>query len=494
MTSQISIPLPETAARLRDLHTDFFYKSYSISASPQGLLLVFHFAISPNLDFYPQITIPLRDPSMASKLIADPKVNRLAFLTGMVEMLSYWKLSCPGRIEIECGYLDHSELYFWETLIRKGLGEFFFINKIPPTIDFSIRCHRDKAPESSLRSDRAFIPEDSYLVLVGGGKDSLVTLDLLRRITPSNPLYLNSLVLNPIDASIAAIETAQYATPLKASRTLDPKLRELNSQGYLNGHTPFSALLAFISVLTAYVNGYRYALASNEASASEGNTYFQGVEINHQYSKSYEFERNFRNYIAKLGLGVDYLSFLRPINELQICALFSEMTQYHAIFRSCNREQTLAARTRGSERPTDNPAPPRSGWCANCPKCVFTFLCLSCFLNQREIIEIFGVDPSTQPNFNSFILELAGYANHKPFECVGTYEEVRSCLTQLIDAGQLHPASNLSSINLAQKLANSEIVPLSHLIKRWNNEHFLNDKLELILRDALQPIKRRYLP
>ena len=63
---------------------------------------------------------------------------------------------------------------------------------------------------------------------------------------------------------------------------------QLNSEGYINGHTPFSAIVAFSSVLTAALNGQKYITLSNENSANESTV--KDSKVNHQYSKSYEFE------------------------------------------------------------------------------------------------------------------------------------------------------------------------------------------------------------
>ncbi len=494
MTRTTTATLPEIAERLRERHSTFYYKSYSVSPNPIGLRIDFRFTIAPTLDFSPHIVIPISDSSTINKLSRDPLVNRLAFLIGMVELLSYWKLCCPQQIEIECGELDPSEVKFWEKLIRKGLGEFFFTNKISPNLEFSLTSIATRTPNSHKNHERSRIIDNTYLVLVGGGKDSIVTLELLRRASERNEKAVNALALNPIPASIDAIRAAQYPAPLFVQRVLDPKLRDLNSHGYLNGHTPFSALLAFTTILTAYANGYRYILASNEASASEGNILFDGLEVNHQYSKSYEFERDLRDYISKLELGVDYLSFLRPINELQICALFGEMTQYHSIFRSCNREQTLAARTKSSDNRAATPTAARPGWCANCPKCVFTFLCLRCFLSQQQLNQIFGVDPSLQSDFTPIAGALAGFSEHKPFECVGTYEEVRACLNHLFENQKLQLPSSELSTSLQQQIESSAHTTLPELLKRWNKEHFLNSHLEALLDRALEPIRQRGLP
>lgn len=103
----------------------------------------------------------------------------------------------------------------------------------------------------------------------------------------------------------------------------------------MNGHTPFSAIVAFLSFYTAYLIGAEHIVLSNESSANEGN--LSGASVNHQYSKSFAFEHDFQQYAHKnLMPDIHYFSLLRPFNELQIAKYFAALPQYHAVFRSCN--------------------------------------------------------------------------------------------------------------------------------------------------------------
>ena len=158
---------------------------------------------------------------------------------------------------------------------------------------------------------------------------------------------------------------------MKVKRTLDARMLELNRQGYLNGHTPFSALVAFSSLIGAAILDLDYVALSNESSANESTV--PGSSVNHQYSKSFEFEKDFHQYAGRYLPGsAYYFSLLRPLSEFQIAWIFSGLKQYHDIFRSCNS---------GSK--TDS-------WCGHCPKCLFVCLILSPFLGQEELEKIFG--------------------------------------------------------------------------------------------------------
>lgn len=191
-----------------------------------------------------------------------------------------------------------------------------------------------------------------------------MTLELLRRQKENNACY----IINPRGATLATARVAGYRDEavLSVLRTLDPGMLELNRRGFLNGHTPFSALVAFSSVLTAFLNGKRYVVLSNESSANESTV--QGSEVNHQYSKSVQFESDFIEFErAYVGSGVSYFSLLRPWSEFQIAQYFASIKQYHAVFRSCNA---------GSKQDI---------WCGKCPKCLFVALILSPFLSYGGV-------------------------------------------------------------------------------------------------------------
>ena len=203
---------------------------------------------------------------------------------------------------------------------------------------------------------------------------------------------------------------------MSVERILDRKIVELNKEGFLNGHTPFSSVVAFISYLCAYLLGKKNIVLSNEFSANEATVL--GTSINHQYSKSYEFEVDFNNYVSKyFGLDIHYFSLLRGISEFQIGKLFSNYKQYHKIFKSCNL---------GSKEATWK-------WCCDCPKCLFVYMILSPFLYKEELIEIFGQDLYEREDLLESFKEILGYSLTKPFECVGTYSEARYAVSLLIE-------------------------------------------------------------
>ena len=240
------------------------------------------------------------------------------------------------------------------------------------------------------------------LVPIGGGKDSAVTLELLRKCRAGPAAwvhYQSQRSHHPTPPESAGLSEEDRI--ISARRTLDPGMLELNRQGYLNGHTPFSALVAFSSILAARMYGLDWVALSNESSANESTV--QGSTVNHQYSKSFKFEEDFHRYEMRYLPGsAYYFSMLRPLSEFQIARYFAGQKQYHGIFRSCNA---------GSKEDI---------WCGHCPKCLFVYLILSPFLSTNALREIFGRDMLEDPEMIPTLEQLAGIQEEKPFECVGS--------------------------------------------------------------------------
>jgi hypothetical protein len=188
----------------------------------------------------------------------------------------------------------------------------------------------------------------------------------------------------------------------------------MNRRGFLNGHTPFSSYLAFLSCLLAAIFDYRYIALSNERSSNEGNVKYLGKEINHQWSKSFEFEQRFRKYSKKyLGKETEYFSFLRPLYEIQIAKLFAENSKYFPVFLSCNEAHKTDS---GRKKPLKK-------WCGKCSKCLFAFAVLYPFVSEKELFKIFNKNLFNDRKLVSVMEELIGERNFKPFECVGTTKE-----------------------------------------------------------------------
>jgi len=390
---------------LRARYSTFHYHGYRIAREPERIRLQFDFSIDGLCEFHPVTTIDTRGLSLRNACDG-PIARDLVFALGLVELVSYWKCACPPMVKIHCGALDAEDIAWWKRLWYHGLGEFFYRNGIGTGIDgfISVECDSDR---HECLSSEGFLREDVSLVPVGGGKDSCVTLHLLGEM--GRPLY--GFTVNDQPAREETFAAAGFAPErlLRTHRAIDPALLARNAEGFLNGHTPFSAVVAFLGLYCAYLIGAGDLVLSNEASANE--TSVPGTDVNHQYSKSYQFERDCNTWLARrLGLPIRYFSLLRPFHELQIARQFAALPQYHFAFKSCNA---------GSKR---------NIWCGGCAKCLFVYVMLAPFLPEERMLEIFGENLMKKPELRGELRSLLGETHEKPFECVGTVEEVRAAL------------------------------------------------------------------
>ncbi|MCH5280751.1 MAG: hypothetical protein J1E61_04720 [Lachnospiraceae bacterium] len=399
----------KTYEALRKQYQQFIYHGFEVEDDEEKVVITYDFEIPGLSSFAPSWEIPLPDSEKAIDRDDDVFLN-LAFSLGMVELISYWKIACPKEVIIEpCG-LDEEQIAWWKRLYFNGLGEFYYTNGIEEDQEgFMEITAKGKAWHPKKKNGK--LTGDGCLIPVGGGKDSAVTLDILRSRKDNNYCYIINSRAATLDT--AAVSDYDLAHIIDVRRTLDKRMLQLNEEGYLNGHTPFSAIVAFSATLTAYLYGLTYIPLSNESSANESTV--KDSYVNHQYSKSFQFESDFHNYEKKyLASGTYYFSLLRPLSEFQIAAYFSKVKKYHELFRSCNA---------GSKR---------NIWCCNCPKCLFVWLILSPFLSQPRLKEIFGINMANKLKMEDDFRKLIGLDEEKPFECVGSRDEINCAITLAI--------------------------------------------------------------
>lgn len=436
---------------LRNKYDTFIYDSYEIEELENTTKITYNFVVPSLTQYKPTLEV--------KKFKIDSFTKNLIFHIGLVELVSYWKATCSKNVIIKAGYINKEQIEFFKKLYFYGLGELFYTNGITPNYDdfINIKCE--------LKEQNIEIPNyvgNGNLIPIGGGKDSNVTLEIMKSDFEDNLCF----IINPKQVTLSCAQTAGYSNEkiVTVKRTIDKNLIELNKQGFINGHTPFSALVAFLSYFNAYITGKKYILLSNESSANESNV--DGTKINHQYSKTYEFECDFNEYTKKyFKIDIKYFSLLRPLSEYQIAMLFSNYEKYHEIFKSCNV---------GSKKEPWH-------WCCSCPKCLFVYIILSPFLYKEKLIEIFGEDLFEKEDLLDIFIELTGYGKTKPFECVGTYEEVRYAITKTISKLDKQPyllkyyKEHFELENLNKNLEN-----------KYNRENNLNPYFENLLKSELK--------
>lgn len=434
--------------QLRSRHPIFVYDSYTLGED----YLEFHFVMD-EYDFRPRWTF---DKEIIAAGFDRELAERVAFCLGMAELVSYWKCALSPRIEVRCGGLSQWECEWWKKLYINGLGEYFYRNEINPQ-----NCPFEICAEKCEPLKAEHCPLSGALVPIGGGKDSVVTAELLKSAGEDIFPY----IINPRGATLGCVEAAgiDACKTISARRTIDKTLLELNANGYLNGHTPFSAVVAFSAELFACLSQRKYIVLSNESSANE--SYVEGMMINHQYSKSTEFERDFREYCEKIfggyGRCAEYFSLLRPWSEWQIAREFVKHPQYFSVFQSCN----LGSKT--------------NVWCGKCAKCLYVYILLAAFLDDETLVNIFGCNMLEKEELSEMLDGLMLDGEDKPFECVGTKEEVRLSLYMAAQKreGNLPPLL----ARFVEKLGGYK--PISNMESYFDMNNFVPEKFIGLLRN-----------
>ena len=385
----------------------FEFTSYVLESKKSRI--VFNYAIKftdrEPLKFSETIYFP--EPFSLKGIPAELLDNLLAGVHLMLG-ISYYKLYCPSKIKT-CTSLSEEQAEFWNMVYRKGLGEFFYQNKIDPGHLIKFPFGKKVKPLASrlARKNRS-------LVGVGGGKDSIVAVELLKEQEEDVTAFIvETQKKSPVSADVTA---KMNLRPLMIERHLDEKIFQ-SFEGAYNGHIPISAIFAFLGYLSAIIYDYSYVIVANEYGSNFGNVNYNGEEINHQWSKSAEFEMLFQEYTRKnICPDVTYFSLLRPFNEIRIVEMFVKYKQYFPIFTSCNRSFRVQ-----KDRPDGL-------WCGECPKCAFMFILLSAFLSKKEVVGIFQKNMYDDEKLLPLFLDILGYGKMKPFDCVGTFDEARAAL------------------------------------------------------------------
>lgn len=376
------------------------------------------------LDFTETLDLPVGErplPPAAVRRFLEP----LHLILG----ISYFKLYCPPVIKL-AKPLAPEQAEFWNTVYRKGLGEFLYRNKLDPRKLAKFPTSRRVRPAAPVR----VAVREEALLGIGGGKDSIVAAELLNGYPFATyaPFLLETQLPEPIAREVAEA-MGRPATIVR--RTLDAKIFEKQAGSY-NGHIPISTVFALVGAFAAALTGRRYIIVGNERSSDEGNVIWRGLPVNHQWSKSAEFESLLQDYLRRFVTpDVVYFSLLRSFFELRIVSEFVKHPRWFKLFTSCNRNVRIHL---------DRPA---TRWCGECPKCAFGYLLLAAFLPKKRLVGIFGRDLLNDAALLSLYRDLLGYGKMKPFDCVGTFEEARAAL-------------HLAAPQFGESLAVRELLPL----------------------------------
>jgi hypothetical protein len=311
-----------------------------------------------------------------------------------------------------------AERAFLTEYYREGLGEFAYRN------DIDLSALAVVGPEAAPRAPhRQVVQGRRPLVPFGGGLDSTVSVELLRRRGVDSTLF----VVNRPGDRFAAIEEPARVTGLpvvRAERTIDEQLLRSRELGFMNGHVPVTGIISAAAILAAALGGHDAVVMSNEWSASSATLVVDGRPVNHQFSKSEQFESGLRSVLAQAGPPLpDYFSVLRPFSELWIAEQFATHPEYFDHFRSCNRAFHIDQSLRWDH------------WCGECDKCCFIDLILAPFVSRADLRRVFGgTEPLGRDDLLPTFRKLLGLLpDSKPWECVGDEVECRVAARMAVD-------------------------------------------------------------
>jgi hypothetical protein len=356
-----------------------------------------------------RFTETLTFPAGWNDVITTDVFLKLLDLTALVLGTSYFKLKAPLEIAAPDLPLGEKERAFVLDIYENGLGEFYARNKLHRFGKLALSApDDDRVPVAPVLPRRTLLP-------VGGGKDSLVSVALLEEAGAD----FTPFAVNPRGPILTSVERVGRPA-IFVTRKLDDEMIRLSGEpGYYTGHVPSTAINSMIAALCALLYGYDRIVLSNERSASEGNAHWDGREVNHQYSKSLQFEERMADVLAgATGGALQYFSLLRPYSEARIARLFARTTRYDDVFSSCNRN----FRYNGHDGPL---------WCGECPKCHFVFLILAPAVDKARLIGIFKQNLLAEVKNEKSFRELTGLAGQKPWECVGEILEAAASLFEL---------------------------------------------------------------
>jgi hypothetical protein len=443
--------------QLRDANPVFRIDDARAAASGGTLRLTFRFTCGETT-FAPTVDITGLRPHEAARTDT-PTARRLIRALSIVEAFSYWKAYCSPVIQVTPPAPGPGETAWWETFWPQAMGEFFYRNGIDYTAPGFLRITTQPGPPETPgspapRSHGSAAP----LVMFSGGKDSLALTYAIRDGATDFFLY------NPTSAQRTLAESlADGGRIIEAHRQILPELLALNATGHPNGHTPYSAYLALAALLTGYLRDTTTVVAGNSRSDDEPNvSSYHGQPVNHQWTKSYEYEAALGRYRDQWLPGApSYSSPLRPLYELQIIRSLAPHLDAYLQTASCNR-------TKGN------------GWCRTCAKCAWVFLATSALFGHELAVTKAGGDMFANPELSPLYEAMAGLNGDKPFECTGTEEEVRSAIQAAAQNGGNLPALTPSLRNPAIMTAR----PLDVLLKDWGQHDLIPPALKEKVRRA----------
>src|SRR5690554_824493 len=209
----------------------------------------------------PELVETLQFPGAPFTLDAPRRaaVDATLQLLHLIAGVSYYKAALPPQLLIETALPSPALAALATSVYENGLSEFAYRNglSVRGRIQFPAAEATPSAPVLGLRVHA--------LTAIGGGKDSLVTIEALR-----DAGVAQSVVFVGNSPLIQACAQRTGLPLFSIGRKLAPQLFDYNKQGAWNGHIPVTAVNSAILVLAALLHDADQVVFSNERSASYG--------------------------------------------------------------------------------------------------------------------------------------------------------------------------------------------------------------------------------
>lgn len=378
----------------------FIFKNYGFDKNQS--MAFFNYGFDDGRDFCEKISFKTT-PGYNEQIL-----DKALFLAFIIIGTSYYKTFPTNQLVLNFS-IDQFQADFFSKVYQEGLGQFAYENKL---------TRNDLAKFTKNVDDNKFDSEYNgfgVLALQSGGKDSLLTACLL------NEKNINFTAWYATSSDQYPSILNQVSQNLIVSKRIIDKdsLDKARLDGGINGHIPVTYIIQSLALIQAILINASVVVTSIAHEGEEPHAYIDDLPVMHQWSKTWDAEKAFSEYISKyisskLLLG----SPLRAFSEMRIAEMFVEhaWVKYGHSFSSCNVANYKQGALNNDLK-----------WCCNCPKCANSYLLFSPFLVSTELKSIFNdQDLFEKENLRDTFKGLLGVDGvMKPFECVGEIEELR---------------------------------------------------------------------
>jgi UDP-N-acetyl-alpha-D-muramoyl-L-alanyl-L-glutamate epimerase len=392
----------------------FFYRHFQINDNRHTVQ--FYYRLSHGTDTHDftetlEFPVPLLDtPAQHASLRA------LHIALG----ISYYKIFVADIIEHPYE-MSGDEATFWNDVWQNGLGEFLYVNKLSA----------DKLAKFTGQGGTGFpvgargTKTTGAILGIGGGKDSIVACELLKDCDVAIQGFVMA-TGEQLGQAKAVADTMEIPIHI-VKRNIDKQLLTVQEQpGAFKGHIPISLIFGLVGTALAIALDNEYVVVANEASASIPRTTWGKMAVNHQWSKSFGFEKKLQKYIQNgIDPQITYFSAVRQLTSIGVAKLFSHYPKYYEVFTSDN----FVFRIDPTRRPNGR-------WSLESPKSLSSFILLAPWIEEPDMIKIFGLNFLNEAALEGLFLELTGLEGHPPLDCVGTVEELVLSLNLLTQQGK----------------------------------------------------------